>query len=84
MLMSDMKEENSKYKDLVVWQKSMTFANDVINVVETLNTTRYHYRLCEQLEAASTSIPMNITEGKGRNTNKEFICFLHIARGIPL
>jgi four helix bundle protein len=37
--------------------------------------------LIEQLEAAVTSVPMNIAEGKGRNSRKEFIHFLYVARG---
>ncbi len=69
------------YKELTVWQKSMLFANAVISVTENLDTDRKHYRLVEQLEAAATSVPMNIAEGKGRYSRKEFIHFLHIARG---
>ncbi len=69
------------YKELTVWQKSMLFANAVISVTENLDTDRKHYRLVEQLEAAATSVPMNIAEGKGRYSHKEFIHFLHIARG---
>lgn len=42
---------------------------------------RKHYRLLEQIEAASTSIAMNLAEGKGRNSKKEFIQFCYIARG---
>ncbi len=71
----------SSYKDLVVWQKGMAFANDVIQVIEHLETDRKHYRMIEQLEAAVTSIPMNIAEGKGRDSKKEYVHFLHIARG---
>ena len=71
----------SSYKDLVVCQKSMAFANDVIDLVDRLETDRKHYRLIEQLEAAVTSIPMNIAEGKGRESKKEYIHFLHISRG---
>ena len=71
----------SSYKDLVVWQKSMAFANDVIDLVDRLEADRKHYRLIEQLEAAVTSIPMNIAEGKGRESKKEYIHFLHISRG---
>jgi len=37
--------------------------------------------MIEQLEAAVTSIPMNIAEGKGRDSKKEYVHFLHIARG---
>ena len=69
------------YKDLSVWQKSMFFANSVIAFLEALDTDRKHYRLLEQLEAAVTSIPMNIAEGKGRNSKKEFVHFLYISRG---
>ena len=51
-------ESQSSYKELVVWQKSMAFANDVIDLVDRLETDRKHYRLIEQLEAAVTSIPI--------------------------
>jgi len=73
--------EKSSFKDLIVWQKSLEFANEVIDLAEKMNTERRHYRLIEQLEAASTSIAMNIAEGKGRSSRKEFRHFLFIARG---
>jgi len=59
----------------------MAFANGVIDLIEHLDTNRHHYRLIEQLESAATSIPMNIAEGKGRKSKKEFMQFLYIARG---
>ena len=74
-------EGRSSYKDLMVWQKSMVFAIEVIEIIDELDTPRKHYRLFEQLESAATSIPMNIAEGKGRNSKKEFVHFLYIARG---
>ncbi len=73
--------ERVAYKDLQVWQKSMEFANRVIQLIDAMDTPRKHYRLLEQLEAAVTSVPMNIAEGKGRESKKEFIHFLYIARG---
>jgi len=69
------------YKDLIVWQKSIEFASQVIDLAENLASNRKHYRLVEQLEAAATSIPMNIAEGKGRHSTKELKHFLMIARG---
>jgi len=66
---------------LQVWQKSTLFANDVLQKIDELETPRKHYRLFEQLESAVTFIPMNISEGKGRNSKIEFIQFLYIARG---
>lgn len=59
------------YKDLIVWQKSIAFASNVIDHAENLASNRKHYRLVEQLEAAATSVPMNIAEGKGRYSTKE-------------
>ena len=56
-------EENSRYKDLLVWQRSLTFADEVIDLIDIIQTSRKHYRLFEQLEAAVTSVPMNIAEG---------------------
>ena len=73
--------EQAAYKDLQVWQKSMQFANRVVKLIDSLDTPRKHYRLLEQLESAVTSVPMNIAEGKGRESKKEFIHFLYIARG---
>ena len=74
-------QQQAAYKELVVWQKSMQLATKVIQVVDSLNTDRRHYRLIEQLESCVTSIPMNIAEGKGRESKKEFIRFLYISRG---
>ena len=39
------------------------------------------YRLTSQLVRASLSIPTNIAEGKGRQTLKDYLHFLIIARG---
>lgn len=75
------RKTQSAYKNLQVWQKGMEFANAVIDLTEKVQTPRKHYRLIEQLESAATSLPMNITEGKGRHSDKEFIRFLYIARG---
>ncbi len=69
------------FQDLKVWQKAVVFAEKVIRSVDDFDAPRKHYRLIEQLESASTSVAMNIAEGKGRQSTKEFIQFLYIARG---
>jgi four helix bundle protein len=69
------------FEDLIVWQKAVEFAVKVIAVAGNVKTGRKHYRLVEQLEAASTSVAMNIAEGKGRHSRKEFVQYLYIARG---
>ena len=69
------------YEDLDVWNKAVEFAVQVIEVVEDISTDRKHYRLLEQIEASSASISMNIAEGKGRFSKKEFVQYLYISRG---
>ena len=69
------------YEKLEVWKRAVDFAVEVIDAMENLATDRKHYRLFEQIEASSCSIPMNIAEGKGRFSRKEFVQYLYIARG---
>ncbi len=69
------------FEDLAVWQQALEFASKVIDLSEALKKERKHYRLFEQLEASSSSIAMNIAEGKGRYSRKEFVHYLYIARG---
>ena len=72
---------NFAFEDLKVYQKALDFAVAVIDTIDELDTPRKHYRLIEQLEAASSSIALNIAEGKGRYSKKKFKHFCYIARG---
>ena len=69
------------FEDLQVYQKALDFAVNVISVIDEIDAPRKHYKLIEQIEASSTSIASNISEGKGRYSKKEFKQFLYIARG---
>jgi four helix bundle protein len=75
--------EKSKfgYENLEVWQKAIDWASKIISLIEDLDTNRKHFRLIEQLESACSSVAMNIAEGKGRHSKKEFVQFLYISRG---
>jgi four helix bundle protein len=69
------------FEELAVWRKAVEFAEGVIELAESIETDRKHFRLIEQLEACSTSVALNIAEGKGRYSKKEFVQYLYIARG---
>ena len=68
------------HKDLIVWQKSM----ELTRIIYTL-TKRFPqgeiFGLTNQIRRAVVSIPSNIAEGFGRNSDKQFIHFLKIAKG---
>ena len=68
------------YKDFKVWKKSMDLAVEVYKLLKYLPKEET-YGLASQMRRSVTSIPSNIAEGQGRNTTREFIQFLAIARG---
>ena len=63
------------FEDLEVWQKSVDFSTQIVHLIEKVDTGRNHYRFIEQLEACSTSIALNIAEGKGRYSKKNSFSF---------
>ena len=68
------------YRDLVLWQRAIELAADVHQV--TLKLPRHEtFGMAAQIRRSAVSIPSNIAEGSGRRTTREFIAFLHIARG---
>ena len=67
-------------EDLIVWQKAMDLTIEVYRLVKFLPREET-YALSDQMRRAAVSIPSNIAEGHGRNSNKEFANFLSIARG---
>ena len=69
------------FQDLLVWQKSVDYAEWVILTIDEIEAPRKHYRLIEQIESSAVSVSANIAEGKGRYSVKDFVRFLSIARG---
>ena len=69
-----------RYEDLVVWQKAMLLAKRVYRLQKQFPKEEL-YGLGDQIRRAAVSIPSNIAEGFGRDTDKEFRHFLSIARG---
>jgi four helix bundle protein len=68
------------FEKLKIWQKAMDVAVEVYKVSLLLpNDERFN--LIHQIKKCAVSIPSNIAEGSGRNSNKEFIQFLGIANG---
>ena len=68
------------YQELNVWQKSHGFVLKVYNATSSFPREET-YSLVNQLRRASISIPSNIAEGCGRNSNKELKRFMSIAMG---
>ena len=68
------------YKELKVWQKSMELVKQIYLLVKLLPKEET-YALSDQMRRAAVSIPSNIAEGYERQTDKELLHFLSVARG---
>lgn len=70
----------NNYKELKIWQKSMDLVEKVYSLTSSFPNEE-KYGLISQIQRSAVSIPSNIAEGAGRNSNKEFRNFLGIANG---
>ncbi|SRR6266496_2341633 len=68
------------YKDLKVWEKSHQFTLKVYEITKAFPKDEI-YSLTNQLRRAASSIPANIAEGCGKNSQAEFAHFLNISLG---
>jgi len=70
----------SNFRKLIIWQKAMNL------VTKTYHSTKKFpkeeiFGLTSQIRRCSISIPSNIAEGHGRESNKEYLRFLNISIG---
>ncbi len=67
-----------KYKELKIWLKAMELVTDIYKATSAF-PDKERFGLISQINRASVSIPSNIAEGAGRNSDKDFLRFLSIA-----
>ena len=72
--------KSSDFRELKVWQKSMDLTIEIYSLVKSLPREEL-YGLSDQMRRAAVSVPSNIAEGEGRNSEKDFVRFLAQARG---
>ncbi|BBO81327.1 hypothetical protein DSCO28_18930 [Desulfosarcina ovata subsp. sediminis] len=68
------------FKELVVWQKSRDLAINIYEITKHGNF-RKDYGLADQIRRSSVSVPSNIAEGDERDTDKDAVRFMYIAKG---
>lgn len=69
-----------RFEELKIWQKAMNIAEYSYKATATFPKDE-KYNLTSQIRRSAVSIPSNIAEGAGRNSNGEFKQFLGIANG---
>jgi four helix bundle protein len=68
------------FRDLQIWRRSHELTPEIYRLTQEFPKSEL-YGLVSQMRRASASIPTNIAEGCGRNTEKDFARFLDNAMG---
>jgi four helix bundle protein len=68
------------FRHLVVWRHAHALALNVLRLTASI-PRQHNSGLISQLRRAAQSIPTNIAEGCGRESNRDFAKFLQIAIG---
>jgi four helix bundle protein len=74
------KRRITSYKDLEVWKRGIIMVKNIYQATSVFPASEL-YGLTSQIRRASISIPVNIAEGWGRESSKNYIQFLRNSRG---
>ena len=72
--------QQNDYRDLVRWQKAMALASATYRATRRLPREEA-FGLTSQIRRSAVSVPSNLAEGSARRTSRDFLAFLHVARG---
>lgn len=75
-----MSMDGPNYEKLTVWQDAMVLVKTIYGVTKKFPSDEL-YGLTNQIRRAAVSVPVNIAEGHGRGTKKDFRQFLYISKG---
>ena len=67
-------------EEIAAWSKAMELVDTIYDLIDKL-PPKENWALADQMRRAVISIPSNISEGQARNSTKDFLRFLYIARG---
>lgn len=68
------------FRELIVWQKSVSFVTEIYKLTEDFPKNEI-FGLTSQIRRAAVSVPSNISEGHSRRSSLDYLQFLKISRG---
>ncbi len=68
------------FREMKIWQKARELVIEIYKATAEFPSEE-KFALVSQMQRAAVSIPSNIAEGAGRNSDKDFNRFLDIANG---
>ena len=73
-------DQPTDFRGLVLWQKAMALASATYRATRSLPRDEA-FGLTRQIRRAAVSVPSNVAEGSARRTSRDYLAFLHVARG---
>jgi four helix bundle protein len=70
----------NSFEEILSWKKARELNKEIYQFTSKKNSFSQDFALRDQIRRSSISISSNIAEGFERETNKEFIRFLYIAK----
>ncbi|MBQ0154317.1 MAG: four helix bundle protein [Bacteroidales bacterium] len=68
------------FHNLQIWTDAIALTDMIYHITQSFPAEE-RFGLISQMQRAAVSIPSNIAEGSGRDSNKDFIHFLNISLG---
>ena len=75
-----MKKQVRSFRNLIAWQRGMELVRAVYLVTQRMPREE-RFGLTTQMRRAAVSVPSNIAEGYARQSTRDYIKYLRIARG---
>lgn len=72
--------EGGTYRDLEAWKRGVELAALAYEFAKNLPQTE-RYGMCSQVQRSAASVPANVAEGYGRDSDGDFVRSLRIAQG---
>jgi len=69
-----------RHKRMDIWNMSISLVEEIYELTQTFPSEE-KFGLTSQMRRSAVSVPSNTAEGAARNSEKDFIRFLAIARG---
>ena len=68
------------FKELKIWKAAIRLTKEIYKITRDFPKEEI-YGLTSQIRRSAVSVPSNIAEGCGRNTDKQLVNFLNISMG---
>lgn len=79
-LIKPLNNSTFKFENLLVWQKAINYVELIYKISKDFPRSEI-FALQSQLRRAAVSVALNIAEGSGRKTKKDFAKFVYDANG---